>query len=251
MHSVETVSNNKVKEIVKLHQKKYRDMTGLFIAEGGKALEDMMSAGIKLRDIIVLDGADISKISRPYKIANESIMKKISTTDGICEILTVGEKREYDIKDFIKYKRLLLLDSISDPGNLGTIIRSAAAFNFDGIILWGNCTDLYSSKVIRSSAGNFFKIPVIALRNKKEFDETFKNHTKISTSLYSKNTISIEECSQAERLILMMGSEAKGLDESLIKAADENIRLEMSKNVESLNLAVSCSIIMYQMFSQD
>lgn len=250
MHSVKTVSNNRIKEIVKLHQKKYRDEQGLFIAEGFKVLEEIVQSNIEIVEIFALKTTDISEVKRPITIVDETTMKKISTTDSVCEILTIAKKKKNDIKSFCKLNKLALLDSISDPGNLGTIIRSAAAFNIDGIILFGNCVDLYSPKVIRSATGNFFKIPIIQIRNKDELIENFKSHTKIATSLSKENNIKVKDCAKIDKFIIILGSEATGLCDDLTKISDNNIRLEMNKDVESLNLSVSASIIFYEIFSQ-
>lgn len=248
MHSIKALSNNKIKEIVKLHQKKYRDEYGLFIAEGYKTLEELLQSNVEIVEIIALKTTDISKIDKSVSIVDEATMKKISTTDSICEILTVAKKTATNLKDFCNLNKIALLDSVSDPGNLGTIIRSATAFGIDGIILFGNCVDLYSSKVIRSATGNFFKIPIVQIKNKDELIENFKSHTKIATALSEENNISLKECANINKFIIMFGSEANGLNKDLIKIADKNIRLEMSKNVESLNLSVSASIIFYELF---
>ncbi|MBQ8887691.1 MAG: RNA methyltransferase [Candidatus Gastranaerophilales bacterium] len=248
MSSIETVSKNRIKEIVKLHQKKYRDEQGLFIAEGYKVLEELLEIRESIIEIFALKSADISKIGHPVSVVDEETMKKISTTDTTCEILTIAKKQERDITKFSNLKKLVLLDSISDPGNLGTIIRSATAFGIEGIILFGNCVDLYSPKVIRSTTGNFFKTPIINIKNKDEIKNLFKSHLKIATALSKENNISLKECAKIDKYIIMLGSEAKGLQEDLTNIADKNIRLEMINNVESLNLSVSASIIFYELF---
>ncbi len=246
MSNLKSISNNEIKEIVKLHQKKYRDEFGLFIVEGIKAIEELIENNIDIKQIYAIKAFE--KEQYTVKIIDESIMKKISTTSSTCEILAVAKKKEYKINDFIKKNKLILLDSISDPGNLGTIIRSASAFGIDGIILYKDCVDMYSSKVIRSAAGNFFKIPIIAIKDTEELKSNFKNFDKIATALYKKNTNSIEECKNIKKYIIMFGSEANGLSNELIKLANKNIILKMNNNVESLNLSVSASIIMYQLF---
>ena len=248
MSSIETVSKNRINEIVKLHQKKYRDEQGLFIAEGYKVLEELLEIRESIIEIFALKSADISKIGHPVSVVDEETMKKISTTDTTCEILTIAKKQERDITKFSNLKKLVLLDSISDPGNLGTIIRSATAFGIEGIILFGNCVDLYSPKVIRSTTGNFFKTPIINIKNKDEIKNLFKSHLKIATALSKENNISLKECAKIDKYIIMLGSEAKGLQEDLTNIADKNIRLEMINNVESLNLSVSASIIFYELF---
>ena len=247
MPYINSISNNRIKEILKLHQKKYRDELGLFIVEGFKAIEELIENNIYIKEIYTIKAFDTEKYT--VKIIDESTMKKISTTSSTCEILAVAKKKEYNINDFIKRNKLILLDSISDPGNLGTIIRSASAFGIDGIILYKDCVDMYSSKVIRSAAGNFFKIPIITIKDTEEIKNNFKDFDKIATALYKKNTNSIEECKNIKKYIIMFGSEANGLSSELIKLANKNIILKMDNNVESLNLSVSASIIMYELFT--
>ena len=250
MSSIETISKNRIKEIVKLHQKKYRDEQGLFIAEGFKILEELLASNTDIIEIFALKTTDISKIKKEITLVDENTMKKISTTDSVCEIVTIARKKVQNIEHFSKLKKLVLLDSISDPGNLGTIIRSATAFGIEGIILYGNCVDLYSPKVIRSTTGNFFKIPIINIKNNDEFKNLFKSHTKVATALSMENNISLKECAKIDKYILLLGSEAKGLQKDLINIADKNIRLEMTNNVESLNLSVCASIIFYEIFTK-
>ena len=247
MHNLETVSNNKIKEICKLHQKKYRDELCLYICEGSKIIEELYNTNADVKEVFVLKGTKTFDFKCPVYTVDENIMKKISTTDSPCEILAIVKKKEQSVNNFTKLKRIILLDSISDPGNLGTIIRSAAAFNIEGIILFGDCVDLYSTKVIRSSAGNYFKTPVINIKDIKELKEKFKNHTKIATVLSKTNNITIEECKKLDKYIIMFGSEAKGLSVYLTDIANKNIKINMAKDVESLNLSVTASIIMYEL----
>lgn len=249
MHSLETVSNNKIKEITKLHQKKYRDEFGLYICEGSKIAEELSNTKVPVKEVFALKGYKAPEFNCPVYSVDDSVMKKISTTDTPCEIMAVVGKKEPSIQDFTKLKRIILLDEISDPGNLGTIIRSAAAFNIEGIILFGNCVDIYSPKVIRSAAGNYFKIPVISIKNEAELKEKFNNHPLIATALSKNNNISIKECRNYDKYIIMFGSEAKGLSESLIKLSEKNIKIDMANKVESLNLSVTASIIMYELMN--
>ena len=175
-------------------------------------------------------------------------MKKISTTASVCEVLAIAKQKNISVEDIKNAKKIILLDSISDPGNLGTIIRSSAAFDVDAIILFGNCVELYSPKVIRSCTGNFFKTPVVCVKSVDELNKYFNQYIKVATALSKENNISIKDCSKLDKYIVMFGSEANGLNPELIKIADKNIRLKMSKNVESLNLSVSVSIILYEIF---
>ena len=244
MHSIEKLSANKIKQITKLHQKKYRDELGLFIAEGEKAVSELINESIEITNIYAVK--EFGNINFPITYTDEYSMKKISTTSTPCEILAIAKKRKQKINTFKNYKKIALLENISDPGNLGTIIRSAAAFGIEGIILFSDCTELYSPKVIRSCAGNFFKTAVTEIKTKDELKKLFPSHKIISTSLSEKNNITLNDCRNIENIIIMFGSEAKGLSEDLIKIADKNIKLKMENNVESLNIAISASIIFYE-----
>lgn len=239
-------SKNKLKETAGLKLKKYRDETGLFVIEGFKALEEAIESGIEIIEIFSLEKIDNDKIKCPVYIIDEKQMKKICQTSSPCGVLAVSKKRETCIEKFKTLNKIVLLDSVSDPGNLGTIIRSAAAFGIEGLILYGSCTDLYSSKVIRSAAGNFFKVPVIEIKSKEEFEKHFKDFIKISSSPSKEGNINLNEISKFKQYVIMLGSEAEGLSEELLKAADKNINIKMKKGTESLNLAVCASIVMYE-----
>ncbi len=245
MHNLK-LSGTKIKEIKKLHLKKYRDELNLYIIEGYKAVIEAINSNIEIKEIYSLKSFDMEN----YSLISEEEMKKISTTSSACEILAIAKKRGKNIGEFTKYKRIALFENIQDPGNLGTIIRSASAFNIDAIILYGDCVDLYSPKVIRSCAGNFYKTPVIELKNNSDLKTIFKNHQFIATSLSKENNISTEECKAIDKIIIMFGSEASGLSKNLTKISDKNIRLNMNKNVESLNLAVSASIIFWELYKK-
>lgn len=240
------ISNNRIKEIIKLHQKKYREETGLFIVEGLKSIQELIEAKIEIIDIFAVKEF---KLNFKYSIIKENIMKKLATTSSPCEILAVAKQKPAN-NEIKKAKKVILVNSISDPGNLGTIIRSAAAFGVEAIILFGDCVDLYSPKVIRSTAGNFFKVPIINISEINEIKELFPNHKLVATALSKENNISIKECANYDKYIIMFGSEAKGLNQDLIKIADKNIKLEMTNNVESLNLSVSASIVLYELFTK-
>ena len=245
MQSVTTISNNKIKEIQKLHLKKYREESGLFLAEGIKAVLELLNENVVITELFATK--TFENIKNQITIIDEKIMKKISTTDSPCEIIAIAKKKEIDKKTFSQLNKIALLDRISDPGNLGTIIRSAAAFGIEGIILYSDCVELYSPKVIRSTTGNFFKLPIISISNSAKLKELLPNHKLIATALSETNNISLKECAKIDKYVIMFGSEAKGLCADLINISDNNIKLNMTNNVESLNLSVCASIIFYEL----
>ena len=245
MHSDLNISNNRIKEIKKLHLKKYREENRLFIVEGEKAAEEILNEKIEIVDIYAVENYKPKFKHNNIKYISEQDMQKISTTSSACEILIVARQKNTQLKD-VCGNNLILLDRISDPGNLGTIIRSASAFKIDGIILYGDSVELYSPKVIRSCAGNFFKVPIVNVKDISVFKQNYSDYKLVSTALREDKTINFEQLRSIGKKIIMFGSEADGLSDELLKIADYNVLINMSKNVESLNLSVSASIVMYE-----
>lgn len=244
MKEITSLSNNIVKEVVKLHQKKNRGE--YIIIEGLKALEGAIEAGFTVYNVFSSNKNILENFLKyDVYLVNEKVMEKISTTESAPNVLAVVKRPKYDIQKFLNFGKIILLDEIKDSGNLGTIIRTAAAFNIDGIMLFGDCTDEFSPKTIRSAAGNIFKIPVVhcTMGELKDFKKT---HKMVSTVVNSKNFI--QNFSAKEPYIVMFGSEANGLCNDLLTLCEESYTIPMKSGVESLNLAISTGITLYEIF---
>lgn len=246
MQKITSPSNALILETKLLHQKKHRDKSGIFLAEGQKVLEEAIESGLEIKHIFVSDEKVTSKFN-VYNditvIVNEQIMKKLSTTDTPPEIVAAIKKPSYDQKK-LKNSPIILLEKIQDPGNLGTIIRAASAFDISAIILIGDTVDLYNPKVVRSTVGNLWKVPVIKM-DEKDLKEQFKDYRFFATTLdKSKSPKPFYEIAMPANSIIMFGSEANGLSTEMLEAADEFVHIPMSQGVESLNLSVSAGIIM-------
>ena len=152
---ITSLENNKIKEVVKLKNKKYRDFTNTFVVETEHLVEEAKKAGI-IKDLFIVEDEFVDN-NNTYFVTNE-VMKKMSSMESPSNVLAVCYKS--DSKDIVGDK-ILLLDGVQDPGNLGTIIRSAVAFNVDTIILSDDTVDLYNPKVVRSAKGMLFKTNVI------------------------------------------------------------------------------------------
>ena len=177
-------------------------------------------------------------------VASEAVMKKLSSSDNPPKVITVAYQRNYDLFDFNGMNRLLLLDGISDPGNMGTIIRLAAAFGYDGIFLYGNCVDPYNPKVIRSAAGNFFKVPFATVPNAFALKD-FRPYFTVMTDLHEPDTDSPEDIPLEDKFILVFGSEANGISKEILDIPHWNTNIK-TQSVESLNVATAAAIIMYE-----
>ena len=165
---ITSLENNKVKDLIKLQMKKYRDLTNSYIVEGEHLVLEAYKSN-RIKEVFLLENENID-IDVPYTFITKDIMKKITTLDTPPSIIALCEKNN---NNEIIGNKVLLLDEIQDPGNLGTIIRSSVAFGIETIILSENTVDLYNPKVLRSSQGMNNHINIISM-NAKEAIEIMK-----------------------------------------------------------------------------
>lgn len=249
MEKITSVSNNLVKETLKLQQKKYRGISGKFLLEGFKPVFEAFHCGVEIEYVFVREDkvSEYEFLKDKIVLTNEIVLKKISTTDSAPDCVGVAKQKIFGISQIQNAQKVLLLQNIKDAGNLGTILRTAAAFGVDALVLFGGCVDLYNPKVVRSAVGCLWKLPVVQISNIEEFKKTFPDHTKIATLPRSNNllkTFSVEK-----PFVIMFGSEAEGLSEELIKLCTTDLKIEMKDNVESLNLSISCGIVLYKLLN--
>lgn len=150
-----SINNFKIKELSKLKNKKHRDKQKLFLVEGDHLVKEAYNSGY-LKELLLLEGSNF-KLDIETNYITENVLKYLSNVDAPTGIIGVCEFKDMSLNG----SKLLILDSIQDPGNLGTIIRSSVAFNIDTIIINDKCADIYSDKVIRSSQGMIFKINIV------------------------------------------------------------------------------------------
>ena len=174
------------------------------------------------------------------------MLKKLTTTESAPEAIAIGFQKNYDKNLLKNTKKVVLLEDIKDLGNLGTIIRSSVAFGADAIILYGESVDIYNPKCVRASVGNLWKLPIIHITKIEDLEDNFKDFEKIATLPRTNNLLKTFVAKQP--CLVMFGSEANGLSEDLIKFSTTSVKIEMAKTVESLNLATSVSVILYELF---
>lgn len=233
---ITSINNNKIVEVSKLNNKKYRKLNKLFLVEGEHLVEEAYNNGL-LKEVYSLYETNYPN----NYVVTENVMRKISNLDSIPSI--VGVVKMMDEKDI--GNKLLILDNIQDPGNLGTIIRSSVAFNIDTIVLSSDTVDVYNSKVIRATEGMLFSINIV-IKDLIPFILDIKKEYKIygTNVVNGKELKSIEKC---EKYAIIMGNEGKGLKKEIEDLCDENIYIKMNKKCESLNVGVATSIILYEL----
>jgi len=238
---ITSVSNDRIKELVKLKDKKYRDNNNLFFVEGYDIVLEAYKNSL-IKELYVLDGTSVD-MDIPVTYVSYEVMKKISDMESISEYYAVCyKKEESNIGD-----RIIILDNIQDPGNLGTIIRSAVAFNFDTVVLSKNTVDLYNPKVIRSTKGMLFNVNIV-VRELESFINELDEYTVYGTDVVNGNNIKNEDISS--RVAVVIGNEGRGISDSVKKLCDKFIYIGMNEECESLNASVAASILMYEVNSK-
>ena len=248
MQAITSVNNNLVKETVKLQQKKYRDNENKFLLEGFKCISEAFNAGIDIEYAFVSDEKKYGFLGEKAILTTEPVLKKISTTDTAPDAVAVAFKKNYTVSDLKNVKKVVLLENIKDLGNLGTILRTAVAFQAEAIVLYGDSTDIYNPKCVRASVGNLWKIPIFQIKDFNLLEQIFGKFQRIATLPRSKNFLKNFDIKFPA--LIMFGSEAAGLSDELIKFSTDSVKIEMAETVESLNLAVSVSIILYELFGE-
>ena len=234
-----SVDNKKKKNIKKLNTKKYRDEFNEFIIEGEHLILEANKHGF-LKEVILEENTNLD-IDVPKSFVTHNVLKYISDLDNPSKMIGICTKiPKKDIGN-----KIVILDGVQDPGNLGTIIRSSVAFNVDTIIC-ENCVDLYNSKVIRATQGMLFNINIyednITNLIKKLSNNGYKIYgTKVNGG---KSLKSVERC---EKFAIIMGNEGTGVREEVLDLCSEYLYINMNENCESLNVGVATSIILYEL----
>lgn len=245
---ITSVNNELVKQTVKLHQKKYRDEEKKFLLEGFKPIEEAFNAKLDIEYVFVSkEKAEKYRFIKDRTVlTTEAVLKKISTTDSAPEAVAVAKQKIYTLNDIKNAKKVVLLEDIKDSGNLGTILRTAKAFYQDAVILYGDTVDLYNPKCVRSAVGNLWKIPVVNIKDFQTLKENFATFNTVATLPSSKDTTKLKDFEAKSPYLIMFGSEANGLSQDLIDFSTQKITIEMSNEVESLNLSVSVGVVLYK-----
>ncbi len=237
-----SINNQKIKDLKKLSQKKYRDKEKLFLVEGFHLVKEAYEVGI-LKEVIMSDTETLN-LDTKISYASDEVLNYLSEVETSQKIIGVCSKLDNEnIGD-----KVVILDDIQDPGNLGTVIRSAVAFNFDTIILSNNSVDLYNPKVVRASQGMMFKINIIRCDLNEMIPRLKKDGYKILATKVTdgKNIKSLEKL---QKLCIIMGNEGNGVKDEILSLADEFIYIKMNSKCESLNVGVATSILLYELGS--
>lgn len=247
---IESPTNPLIKEVAALHQKKARQESGHLLVETRHPIEEALRAGLRPVHCFVREGQtlDFSLPAGAEAVqVSEKAMTKLSTTDSPPPCVAVFEapKAIPAIQD-VSNAFLLVLDQIQDPGNLGTLIRSAVAFGVSHLVLTPGSADVYSPKVIRASAGLVFRLPVMDLST---LSGGWHFHLATTHALGQETPRSYREVAYPSPIAIVLGNEGRGISEALIATLEPlgsltPVMVPMPGDVESLNVGVSGSIIL-------
>lgn len=234
-------TNPKYKYIRKLSRKKYRNKYQAFVIESKKIVEEALdpeiTKDIDIEFIFVNEDMKDFKTSHKKIVFSNDLFDKISplkNPEGIGGVVKKTKPKE------ISSQRVLLLDHIQDPGNLGTMVRSAEAFGFDDVILFNDCVDLYNDKTLRASMGSVFRLNFLELE-RKDLLSLKKDYKILAAHMEGTD---IRKVNSEEKIILCIGNEANGISDFIRENADGFVAIPMKGKIESLNAAIAASILM-------
>lgn len=249
--NITSTSNETIKYFISLNDKKTRMNAKRFIVEGYHLVNEASKTNL-LEAIISTDEKELKKINNVKRyLVNDAIINKIATTKNPQNILGIVKMLDHNITNLVPIikenkTKLIMLDDVNDPGNLGTIIRTAAGLGYDGIIMSPNTVDLYNKKVIRSTQGVMFKIPIIKA-NLQEVIKMLKKEKVFCIGTALTNAKDVKHITKKDKFAICLGNEAKGISKEVLDNMDENVKIAMKNDVESLNVSIAAGIIMYEM----
>lgn len=257
MDIIKSKENELVKSLKKLLDKKYRKISSKFIIEGFRFTEEALKSDFHVETILVSETSrdkwnsydfesKVKSTTRVYWISN-SVMKYLSDTETPQGVLAVVEMKEN--KTSFEEGFYVLADKIQDPGNLGTIIRTAHACGALGVLLTKGTVDVYNNKTLRSTMGSIFNVPVIEDEDLQLLNSLRENGFKLIVSALDAD-INFYDINLKGRYIIAVGNEGNGISSEIMQIGDIKAKLPMPGNAESLNAAVAISVMMYEAVRQ-
>jgi len=255
-------NNPVIKDAAKLSDKKYREKCGLFAFEGRKLLTEALSSNAPLERILVTEKAlpllPLNDIKCKITVVSDEVYEKISFEKSPEGIFCISKPLDKFHNIYIIYRRehfndgtFFLLDGIRDPGNLGTILRTASAFKCGAVIMSEDCADVYNSKTVRASMGAIFRQRTARV---KDMVGTVKELIASGKTVYSaaldKSSVSLFELNADKDVCFIVGNEGNGINAEVIAASSGTVIIPMEENTESLNAAVASTVLLYEQYRQ-
>ncbi len=240
---ITSLENEKIRDYLKLKEKKYRNRFGMFLVEGEHLVLEAHRAGLIVE--ILLEQDAIFPVPEETVYVTKAILNRLSDVENPPYVMAICRKRE-EVEEL--GNRILMLDGVQDPGNLGTILRSGKAFDIDSVVLSEQTVDLYNPKVIRATQGMLFHLNVVRRNLMSVISELKSMEIPVYvTRVEFGDDVHTLKKKDKERFGLVMGNEGKGVSEEVKLQADRYIYIPMNEKVDSLNVAVATSILLYEL----
>lgn len=248
---INSEDNKKIKYIKSLKQKKFRNKESVYILEGIKPILEAIRDEAEIKDVFVSESFfqnELKKyvIPKELNVIKENIFNKITDTVNSQGIIATVKANILGVEDVMPFGRYIFLDGLSDPGNMGGIIRGVDAFDFDGVILGPNCVDVLNEKVVRSTMGSILRVNIYNLKNIDEVEELKKRKFRIIITTLHDESLEPENIDLKNNVIIVIGNEANGVTDIMKKYGNSFLTIPMKGSAESLNANVSANILMYE-----
>lgn len=255
---ITSASNGKIKMIQNLRKKsKFRREEKLFIIEGIRLFEETPKH--LLKEVYVSENAENMQKDRligvKYEVVSDNIFASVSDTQTPQGILAVVHQPECSPEKILSAENplLLILEDLQDPGNLGTILRTAEGAGVTGILMTKGCVDIYNPKVVRSTMGSIYRMPFAYLENEEEFFRIFRQLKEKNIVSYGAALMESQDYdmySYEKGTAFVIGNEGNGLTKTALSLCEKHVKIPMCGQLESLNAAVASSVLMYEAFRQ-
>lgn len=260
---ITSVHNPQIKRLHQLLDRKGREAQGRFLIEGAHLVEEALKSGAEVMTIICDSERDMDAACRralenhPQDVqviaASTAVLAKLSETKSPQGIVAEVKKSQVNWDEWMKERTganegllLLLLDEIQDPGNLGTILRTAEAAGVDGVVLGKGSVDLYNGKVMRSTMGALFRLPVFTRSLADVADEWKARGGSLLVSTLHEKSVAYDQVDYAQRTAIVIGNEGRGVSAAMIERADRLVHIPIYGQAESLNAAVAAGVFVYE-----
>lgn len=259
MEIIKSKDNPIVKKTVSLREnRRERVKSGLFVIEGLRLCKDAVLCGAEVKTVLVSeeflknhpkDAEIICNYCDDVRVVSEAVSQKLGDTvnsQGVYCICAVKDDNKT-----LSGNKFVAVENLQDPGNIGTVIRTAEAFGLDGVVLIGNCVDIYSPKVLRSTMGSIFRMPIYKFADADAANEQFeKAGLTVYGAVLDDKAYLLSKTKLSEKSVCLIGNEANGLTDNAKSICNNFVIIDMPGNAESLNAAVAASVIMWEMIKK-
>ncbi len=259
MDTIVSKDNSIIKEVKKLKERKYRREENKFLVEGFRFVSEALDSDFNVLQIFLCDNSldkyksfhinDRVKRDTKVYLLKENVFKTISSTDTPQGIIAVVDNKSLKISDINGF--YVLVDKIQDPGNMGTIIRTAHAAGALGIIITKGTVDIYNEKTLRATMGSIFHVPILEDNNFEIVNSLINKGFKILASSLQSDKNFYQLPLRHSKVIICIGNEGNGISDEIYNIAHETFKIPMPGGAESLNAGVAASIVMFEVVRQN